>query len=87
MLLRTIHLRRKGIINLRPHKDIINLRRKGIIHLRPRKGTINLRRKGISNLLPHKDTTNPLSTTLHLGPDHRLRRLGTCPLLISHIRC
>lgn len=87
MLLRIIHLRRKGIINLRPHKDIINLRRKGIIHLRPRKGTINLRRKGISNLLPHKDITNPLCTTLRLGPDHRPRRLGTCLLLISHIRC
>jgi hypothetical protein len=87
MLLRIIHLRRKGIIHLRPHKDIINLRRKGIIHLRPRKGTINLRRKGISNLLPHKDIINPLCTTLRLGPDHRPRRLGICLLLISHIRC
>jgi hypothetical protein len=84
-LLHLIHLqhslllnRIKGIINLRPHKDIIHLRCKGIIHLRP---------KGIIHLLPRKGIINPRSTTLLLGPDHRPRRLGTCLLLISHIRC
>lgn len=85
MLLRIISRRRKDITNLL-HKGIINLRRlKGIIRQR-RKDTINLHlHKRIINPRLHKDTTNP--TTLRLGLDHRLRRLGTCPLLISRIRC
>jgi hypothetical protein len=87
LLLRGIISRRlKDIIKLRRLKDTINLHpHKRIINLRQLKGIISRLRKDIINLRPHKDTTNP--TTRRLGRDHHLRHLGTCPLLISRIRC